>query len=1031
MKKTGLSIWVKSSLSFLLAVVLFISSYVVSFLVFEEDLVEVYAKNISVSATDPSCYYMKKVGNGIIFRVKTTSPDGVCNYEMVDEDGNTVASELENCGNGVYNIAAPDGDYKEGGTYTLTLGENTSFTDSDLKDARKLIFTMDRPEKEAYKFAEKVVNVEKTLRIDSNEQLIIPKDTDISEGNIAFGKDEDENYVAYKIISVNGNKATVEKPAFDEIYAELDIHKDYAFDVSLLEKNPELEKEVIDNLVSDEFFSGLIGAAYGEGNKTVIPNTPKNGKTPFSAETAAFIPATSSSLSYKDLEFSVETDKEENSATFSITIPLKPGNEGVFGIEELQSQSVKLTIKDTIKCTSAVDFQSVRKWDISNMVTSDFSWSVDIELLSGEIEDDPDLDDLFKSKKFSDKHHELVKGIASKLEEFSKDHGVIQVDLFKWKVPTSVPGVFFESEIELPFSFESCADITVGNSQTITCVAGLCLYKGKFDPYFSETKSKAEPTVSLRGEATFKAGIQLEMQLCFIDDDIAYIGVTPQAGAYATLYALAPISGVSELNSDGGIYAHLETGLYLQVCVNAYINLLFSDDLYYEPVKLEYRWAIPPDGFGSKEIPFGIEPDESVALIENGSAEVPSIIFEYYDITDALRKTKVLSKKEYELTDEDGNTISVNGNKIDIPTSVRETGMTIYVKHKFNGKKEYKTQFVATTSASSIEGQVSAFNRGSYTTLENAQVTLYKDGNTPLATKATGSDGKFNFAVAPGTYTLRISAHGYKTLVTTQSVGINEVKYTEHLLLLDKTMDGMGSSSGTISDALNGRGIENVKIKIRPNWSNTEGDFYGDFSTTTNSSGRYTISDIPIGYYTVEATSDDYVTTHANILVLDDGDLVDFDFAMTPHIPVGTARIILNWGASPSDLDSHLVGRTPAGGTFNVYYSDQKYHYNGTEMANLDHDDTSSYGPETITILEDIYGTYTYAVHDFSNKGNSSSTAMSYSGARVRVLIGGRDEVQEFHIPTGRTGTYWTVFSIDSAMNIVPINTISNSKPTP
>ena len=37
-------------------------------------------------------------------------------------------------------------------------------------------------------------------------------------------------------------------------------------------------------------------------------------------------------------------------------------------------------------------------------------------------------------------------------------------------------------------------------------------------------------------------------------------------------------------------------------------------------------------------------------------------------------------------------------------------------------------------------------------------------------------------------------------------------------------------------------------------------------------------------------------------------------------------------------------------------------------MANLDVDDISSYGPETITILENIYGTYTYAVHNYSNR---------------------------------------------------------------
>lgn len=97
-------------------------------------------------------------------------------------------------------------------------------------------------------------------------------------------------------------------------------------------------------------------------------------------------------------------------------------------------------------------------------------------------------------------------------------------------------------------------------------------------------------------------------------------------------------------------------------------------------------------------------------------------------------------------------------------------------------------------------------------------------------------------------------------------------------------------------------------------------------------------------------------------------------------------------------------------------------------MANLDVDDTSSYGPETITIVENIYGAYTYAVHNYSNRSSSNSTALSFSGAVVRVFIGST-QVAEYHVPTDQVGTYWTVFQIDSSGRIMPINTVSNTKP--
>ena len=255
----------------------------------------------------------------------------------------------------------------------------------------------------------------------------------------------------------------------------------------------------------------------------------------------------------------------------------------------------------------------------------------------------------------------------------------------------------------------------------------------------------------------------------------------------------------------------------------------------------------------------------------------------------------------------------------------------------------------------------------------------------------------------------------------------NEIKYTEHILLMDITQTGNGGASGKLTNALNGQGISGATIKLRQNWNATSGEYF-DYTTTTNSSGRYTISGIPVGYYTVEASIDGYVTGYSNIIVLSQNQRDNFDFTITPVLSGDEIRIVLTWGQTPRDLDSHLIGNTPSGSGFNVYYGDKVYSYNGKEMANLDVDDTTSYGPETVTILESIEGVYTYAVHDYTNGGSSSSNAMSFSGATVKVYIGS-DQVAEFNVPTDQVGVWWNVFNIDSNGNIMPINTISNTKP--
>lgn len=136
----------------------------------------------------------------------------------------------------------------------------------------------------------------------------------------------------------------------------------------------------------------------------------------------------------------------------------------------------------------------------------------------------------------------------------------------------------------------------------------------------------------------------------------------------------------------------------------------------------------------------------------------------------------------------------------------------------------------------------------------------------------------------------------------------------------------------------------------------------------------------------------------------------------------GQIRIIMDWGLTPADLDSHLTGPTVDGSSrFHVYFGDDAYYGAGSDtVAALDHDDTSSYGPETITIYTQSTGTYRYSVHDYSNGSRTSSTALGASGARVRLYVGDR-LVRTYHVPTGAAGTLWTVFEINGT-TITPIN---------
>jgi tetratricopeptide (TPR) repeat protein len=93
----------------------------------------------------------------------------------------------------------------------------------------------------------------------------------------------------------------------------------------------------------------------------------------------------------------------------------------------------------------------------------------------------------------------------------------------------------------------------------------------------------------------------------------------------------------------------------------------------------------------------------------------------------------------------------------------------------------------------------------------------------------------------------------------------------------------------------------------------------------------------------------------------------------------------------------------------------------------LDVDDVDSFGPETITINQNLVGKkYLYAVHNFSNGSNPNSSALSNSGATVNVYIG-QTLVRTYHAIPQKVGNIWMVFGIDENGAFQDINTYTGT----
>ncbi|HEO9935967.1 TPA: tetratricopeptide repeat protein [Escherichia coli] len=128
-------------------------------------------------------------------------------------------------------------------------------------------------------------------------------------------------------------------------------------------------------------------------------------------------------------------------------------------------------------------------------------------------------------------------------------------------------------------------------------------------------------------------------------------------------------------------------------------------------------------------------------------------------------------------------------------------------------------------------------------------------------------------------------------------------------------------------------------------------------------------------------------------------------------------RVVLSWGEKPFYLDSHLI--FPGG---HIYFDSKE----GTD-ANLDVDDTDSYGPETVTISKKHFGeSYIYAVQDYSNKGLPNSNYLSASKAKVFVYVGS-SLVRSYSVPAGKRGNIWTVFKLNPNGEFEDINSVTSA----
>lgn len=276
-------------------------------------------------------------------------------------------------------------------------------------------------------------------------------------------------------------------------------------------------------------------------------------------------------------------------------------------------------------------------------------------------------------------------------------------------------------------------------------------------------------------------------------------------------------------------------------------------------------------------------------------------------------------------------------------------------------------------------------------------------------------------------------------------IGIQCVSNDAFLFMVDDfvattTISQTSSLSGMVTDAFTGQPLAGATVTI------------GSQSDITDAAGNYLIENVPAGsltagfssnvtqgaaplavnFYdqstegtnTVNCSKSGYITYVNNQVVIPPGETFNLNISLSPTLTDQDMRFVLNWGQLPSDLDSHLDTPSIEGTVYHVYYSDQG-NASAAPYAALDHDVTSGYGPETMTIYDMFAGTYKYYIYDYSG----SSTPLTASQAVVQIY-NQSGLLQTIQVPTNGTGRYWYVCDVNGSNGQVTIrNTIQEASP--
>lgn len=238
---------------------------------------------------------------------------------------------------------------------------------------------------------------------------------------------------------------------------------------------------------------------------------------------------------------------------------------------------------------------------------------------------------------------------------------------------------------------------------------------------------------------------------------------------------------------------------------------------------------------------------------------------------------------------------------------------------------------------------------------------------------------------------------------------VSETAWNEIILPeANENRNRKGQLNGVVIDAMTGEGVPGAELTFV-----SAEDPGVTEATVTAWDGSFSV-ELSEGLQNVTITAADYMEESFQFEMEEGRNYSGEQFIISPELMAGSARIVLEWGAEPQDLDSYLRGETDNGDDVFVNFRSRTSVSGGNTVAELDVDDRDGYGPETITIY-DLNGVYRFSVVDYQ-----VTSTLSQYGATVKVYLPNQSSPEVIELDPGAgINNIWEVFELNHGELIV------------